>query len=143
MKALPAIQYRNIFILVATFWVLCLSPLADIHLEVNSNEKSYVHGQEHSETSLSMFIHELLFTHLQHTLDHITLGVSHQTLKKSKNLSSEGTVFSFYPQAVCASKSQTTDIHLLTSIVLLHDNKGVAGTYSREFSGLSPPTFLS
>src|SRR4030042_4927564 len=125
MKISSVIKYRNLFVLVATFCVLCLSPLADIHLEGSTETKSYTHGQEHNETIFSILLHEILFTHLQHTLDHITLGVSHQTLKKSKNLSSEGTVFSFYPQAVCASKSQTTDIHLLTSIVLLHDNKGV------------------
>lgn len=33
---------------------------------------------EHNETSFSLLIHELLFTHLQHTFDHVTLGLSHQ-----------------------------------------------------------------
>lgn len=143
MKVSSAIRYRNHFILFAIFCVLCLSPLADIHLEGSTETRSYTHGREHNEIIFSLFIHELLFTHLQHTSDHVTLGASHQTLKKSKNLSSKGTVFSFYPQAVCASKPQTIAIHLLTSIMLLRDNKRAAGTYSREFSGLSPPTFLS
>src|SRR4030042_2685559 len=126
MKISSAIKYRNLFILASIFCVLCLSPLADIHLEGSTETRSYTHGREHNETIFSLFIHELLFTHLQHTFDHVTLGASHQTLKKNKNLSSKGTVFSFYPQAVCASKPQTIAIHLLTSIMLLHDNKRAA-----------------
>ena len=52
MKVSSVIRYRNLFILVATFCVLCLSPLADMHFEVSSNEKSFTHGREHNETIL-------------------------------------------------------------------------------------------
>jgi len=140
MKVLSAIQYRNLFILVATFLVFCFSPLADIHLEGNSNEESHVHGREHNEKSFSMLIHELLFTQLQHTLDHVTLGFSHRSLNANKSISSKRTVSSSYPQAVCNSNFQTNAVHLLTSIVPLRDNKRTAGSYSRKYSGLSPPT---
>jgi len=140
MKVSSAIQYRNLFILVATFSVLCFSPLADIHLECNSNEESHVHGKEHNEKSFSILIHELLFTQLLHTLDHVTLGFSHRSLKADKRVFSKGTASSSYPQAVCSSNSQTNAVHLFKSIVPLRDNKRTAGTYSREYSGLSPPT---
>jgi hypothetical protein len=143
MRVLSASQYRNLFVLVATFLVLCLSPLADIHLDVNSTEKSYVHGREHNESLFSLFIHELLFSHLQHTFDHVTLVVSHQTLQKSKNLASKGTVFSSYTQPIFASNSQTISVHSSTPIKFLHKNKQKAGIYSRELSGLSPPNILS
>ncbi len=43
MKASLVARYRTLFILIATFSVLCLSPLADIHFEVNLNEKAYIH----------------------------------------------------------------------------------------------------
>jgi len=140
MKVSSAIKYRNLFILVATFLVVCFSPLADIHLEGTSNEKSYVHEREHSEKSFSMLIHELLFTQLQHTLDHVTLGFSHRSLKADKRIFSKGTVSSPYPQAICNSNSQMNAVHLFTIIVFPRDNKRTAGTYSREYSGLSPPT---
>jgi hypothetical protein len=143
MKVSSVIKYRNLFILVATFWVLCLSPLTDMHLEGSIEMKSYIHGREHNETIFSMLIHELLFTHLQHTLDHITLGLSHRTFKANKSLSSKGPASSSYPQAVCYSNSQTIAVHLSKSIELLHENKRIADTYSREFSGLSPPTVFS
>src|SRR4030042_4030037 len=107
MKASLIARYRNLLILIATFSVLCLSPLADIHFEVNLNEKAYVHGREHNETIFPLFIHELLFTHLQHIFDHVTLGISHQALKKSQNLASKGTAFSSNIQNVLASNSQT------------------------------------
>jgi hypothetical protein len=45
MKVLSAIKYRKLFILVATFWVLCLSPLVDIHLEGSVEKKGSVHGR--------------------------------------------------------------------------------------------------
>lgn len=143
MKVLSVMRYRNIFILVATFCVLCLSPLADIHLERNTEERSYTHGREHNESLFSLFIHELLFFHLQHTFDHVTLGVSHQTLQKSKILASKGSVFSSYTQPIFASNSQTISVHSSTSIKFLHKNKQKAGIYSRELSGLSPPNIFS
>jgi len=143
MKVLSASQYRNLFVLVATFLVLCLSPLADIHLEGSTEMRSYAHGQEHNKSHFSLFIHELLFSHLQHTFDYVTLGVSHQTLQKSKNLASKGTVFSSYTQPIFASDFPTISVHSSTSIKFLHKNKQKAGIYSRELSGLSPPDILS
>jgi len=134
-----AIKYRNLFILVATFCVLCLSPLADMHFEVNSNEKSYVHGQEHNETNFSMLIHELLFTQLQHTLDNVIPGISYSPVKAIKNISLKGNTSSSYSQAVCSSNSQTITIYLSKGVALLHDHKRAAGTFDREYSGLSPP----
>jgi hypothetical protein len=138
MKVVSLIKYRNLFILIATFSILCLSPIADIHFEVNSNEKSYVHGQEHNETIFPLFIHELLFTHLQHTFDHVTLGISHQTFQKSKKLTSKGTAFSYYTQPIFTSIA----IHSSAPIKFLHKNKQTSGIYSRELSGLSPPHIL-
>lgn len=88
MKISLVIRYRNLFILFATFCVLGLSPLADIHIEGSPEKKSYIHGLEHSETSFLMLIHELLFTQLKHTLDHVTIGLSHRTLKENKSISS-------------------------------------------------------
>lgn len=143
MKMSSAIRYRNLFILVATFSVLCLSPLADIHSEVTSNEKSYVHGREHNETIFPLFIHELLFSQLQHTFDHVTLGISHQTLQKSKNLAFKGTAFSSNTQPIFASNSKTIAVYSSTPIKFLHKNKQTTGIYSRELSGLSPPDILS
>jgi len=143
MKIASVIRYRNLFILVATFIVLCLSPLADIHFEVNSKEKSYVHGREHNETIFPLFIHELLFSHLQHTFDHVTLGITHQIFKKSKNLSSKGTGFSSSIQPFFASSSQALAFHSSTPIKFLSKNKQTACKYSRELSGLSPPNILS
>jgi hypothetical protein len=78
MKVLSAIKYRNFFILVATFRVLFLSPLVDIYLRVASKRR-VLFMDKHNETSFSLLIHELLFTHLQHTFDHVTLGLSHRT----------------------------------------------------------------
>src|SRR4030043_1656841 len=103
MKISSAIKYRNLFILATIFCVLCLSPLADIHLEGSTETTGYTHGRGHNESLFSLFIHELLFSHLQHTFDHVTLGVSHQTLQKIKNLASKGTVFSSYTQPIFAS----------------------------------------
>jgi hypothetical protein len=143
MSITSFVRYRNLCVLVATFSVLCLSPLADIHFEVNSNEKAYVHGREHKETIFSLFIHELLFTHLQHTFDHVTLGISHQTLKKSKNLASKGTAFSSNIQTVLASNSKTLAIYASIPIKFFHRHKQTAGIYSRELSGRSPPHILS
>jgi hypothetical protein len=134
-----AIKYRNLFILVATFCVLCLSPLADMHFEVNSNEKGYVHGQEHNETNFSMLIHELLFTQLQHTLDNVIPGISYSPVKAIKNISLKGNTSSSYSQAVCSSNSQTITIYLSKGVALLHDHKRAVGTFDREYSGLSPP----
>ena len=139
MKISSVIKYRNLFILVATFSVLCLSPLADIHFEVNSNEKAYVHGREHNETNFSMLIHELLFTQLQHTLDNVIPGIFYPSLKTNKNLSLKGNASSSYSQAFCSSNSQTITIHPLKGVALLHDHKRAVGTFSREYSGLSPP----
>jgi hypothetical protein len=143
MKVASVTRYRNLFILVATFCVLCLSPLADLHLEGNTETTGYTHGREHNESLFSLFIHELLFSHLQHTFDHVTLGVSHQTLQKSKILSSKGSVFSFYTQPIFAFNSQTISVHCSTPITFFYKNKRKAGIYSRELSGLSPPNILS
>lgn len=143
MNISTTIRYRNLFILIATFCVLCLSPLADIHLEGSTETKSYTHGQEHNETTFSMLIHELLFIHLQHTFDHLTLGVSHQNLQKSKNLTSKRTIFSTYTQPIFDSNYQTIAVYSSTSINFLHKNKQKAGIYSRKLSGLSPPNILS
>jgi len=134
-----AIKYRNLFILVATFCVLCLSPLADMHFEVNSNEKGYVHGREHNETNFSMLIHELLFAQLQHTLDNVIPGISYSPVKAIKNISLKGNTSPSYSQAVCNANSQTITVYLLKGVVLLHDHKRAVGTFSREYSGLSPP----
>jgi len=138
MKITSALRYRNLFILVSIVCVLCVSPLADIHLE-NTETRSYTHGQNHNETTFSMLIHELLFTHLQHTLDHVTLGLSHQTLKKSQNISSKKTASSFFGKAVFTSSLQTNAAYLQGSITILLDPKGAAKTFSQEYSGLSPP----
>ncbi len=142
MTVSSAIKYRTLFILVATFWVLCFSPLADIHFEGNFKENSYVHRREPIETSVLMLIHELLFTHLQHTLDHVTLGFSHRALKANKSISSKGTVSTSYPQIVCSSNPRASTAHLTSSIAFLHDHKRASGMFSREYSGLSPPTSL-
>ena len=139
MKISSVIKYRNLFILVATFCVLCLSPLADMHFEVNSNEKGYVHGREHNETNFSMLIHELLFAQLQHTLDNVIPGISYSPVKAIKNISLKGTTSPSYSQAVCNANSQTITVYLLKGVVLLHDHKRAVGTFSREYSGLSPP----
>ena len=139
MKISSVIKYRNLFILVATFCVLCLSPLADMHFEVNSNEKGYVHGREHNETNFSMLIHELLFAQLQHTLDNVIPGISYSPVKAIKNISLKGNTSSSYSQSVCSSNSKTITIYLWKGVVLQHDHKRAVGTFSREYSGLSPP----
>jgi len=139
MKISSVIKYRNLFVLVATFCVLCLSPLADMHFEVNSNEKGYVHGREHNETNFSMLIHELLFAQLQHTLDNVIPGISYSPVKAIKNISLKGNTSPSYSQAVCNANSQTITVYLLKGVVLLHDHKRAVGTFSREYSGLSPP----
>lgn len=143
MKVTSVIRYRNLFILVATFAVLCLSPLADIHFEGSTEERSYTHGRVHHELLLSLFIHELLFTHLQHTFDHVTLGVSHQTLQKSKILASKGTAFSSNTQTVLALNSKNIVAHSSAPIRFLQKDKHIAGIYSRKLSGLSPPNIFS
>ena len=139
MKISSAIKYRNLFILVTIFCILCLSPLADIHLEGSTETRSYTHGQEHNETTFSMLIHELLFTQLQHTLDNVIPGISYQSLKTNKNLSLKGNAFSSYSQAVCSSNSQSITVYLLKGVVLPHDHKRAVDTFYRESSGLSPP----
>src|SRR4030042_6832342 len=121
MKISSAIKYRNLFILATIFCVLCLSPLADIHLEGSTETRSYTHGQEHNEAIFSMLIHELLFTQLRHTLDDVTLGFSHRDLKANKSISSKGKASTSYPQVVCNSNFQTITVHLLKGIALLHD----------------------
>lgn len=139
MKISLLIRYRNLFILVATFCVLCLSPLADIHLEGSTETRSYNHGQGHNETIFLMLIHELLFTQLQHTLDNVIPGISYPSVKTNKNISLKGNASSSYPQAACSSNSQTITVHLLKGVALLHDHKRAVGMFSREYSGLSPP----
>ena len=129
---------RNVLILLATFVVLCLSPLADIHFEANSDEESYVHGQEHSETIFELFIHELLFTHLQHTFDHVTLGISPQTAKKSKQLTFKGVAFSYCVQPASVSIAVRS-----SPFRFLNKNKRTSGVYFQELSGLSPPIIPS
>jgi hypothetical protein len=141
MESYFVTRYRNLFILIATFSVLCLSPLADIHFEVNLNEKAYVHGREHKETAFPLFIHELLFTHLQHSFDHITLGISHQTLKKCQNISSKKTVSSFDADAVYNTKCQTEIASPKEDIVVLRDPMWTTDIFSQKYSGLSPPIF--
>jgi len=139
MKISSAIKYRNLFILVATFFVLCLSPLADIHLEGSTEKSSYTHGREHNETNFSMLLHELLFTQLQHTLDNVITEISYKPVKAIKNISLKGNTSPSYSQAVCNANSQTITVHLLKGVVLLHDHKRAAGKFSREYPGLSPP----
>ena len=139
MKISSVIKYRNLFILVAILFVLCLSPLADIHLEGSTEKSSYTHGREHNETNFSMLLHELLFTQLQHTLDNVIPGISYSPVKTNKNLSLKGNASSSYPQAVCNANSQTITVYLLKGVVLLHDHKRAVGTFSREYPGLSPP----
>jgi hypothetical protein len=134
-----AIKYRNLFILVATFCVLCLSPLADIHLESSTETRSYTHGKEHNETTFSMLIHELLFTQLQHTLDNVITEISYAPVKAIKNISLKGKTSQSYSQDVCTADSQTITVHLLKGVAFLHDHKRAVGTFSRESSGLSPP----
>lgn len=136
------IRYRNLFILLATFFVLCLSPLADIHIESSPEEESYVHGRDHNETCFHLFLHELFFTYLQHTFDHVTLNLSHHALKAEKNISHKGIASSSHLQAVCNTTAQTLTFQLLTGRSLLPGNKRTAGTYSQEFSGLSPPSIF-
>jgi hypothetical protein len=139
MKLSSAIKYRNLFILAATFCVLCLSPLADIHPEAGTETKSYTHGREHNETNFSMLIHELLFTQLQHTMDNVIPGISYPSLKTNKNLSLKKNASSSYSQALCNANSQTISVHLLKGVVLLQDHKRTVDTFYRESSGLSPP----
>ena len=139
MKISSAIKYRNLFILATIFCVLCLSPLADIHLEGSTETRSYTHGQDHNETIFSMLIHELLFTQLRHTLDHVTLRFSHRDLKANKSISSKGKASTSYPQVVCNSNFQTITVHLLKGIALLHDHKRIEGAFFQKYSGLSPP----
>ena len=138
MKISSAIKYRNLFILATIFCILCLSPLADIHLEGSTETRSYTHGKEHNETIFPVLIHELLFTQLRHTLDHVTLGFSHRDLKANKSVSPKGKTSTSYPQVVCNSNSQTITVHLLKG-VLLHDHKRVKGIFFQKYSGLSPP----
>jgi len=139
MKLSSAIKYRNLFILVTISCVLCLSPLADIHLEGSTETRSYTHGQEHNETIFSMLIHELLFTQLQHTLDNVIPGISYPSVKINKNISLKGNTSPSYSQARYNANSQTITVHLLKGVALLHDHKRAVGTFSREYSGLSPP----
>lgn len=139
MNILSAIRYRNLYIVIAIFCVLCLSPLADIHLEGSTEMRSYTHGQEHNETTFSMLLHELLFTQLQHTLDNVIPGISYSPVKAIKNISLKGNTSSSYSQAVCNANSQTITVHLLKGVALLYDHKRAVGTFSREYSGLSPP----
>jgi hypothetical protein len=139
MKISSAIKYRNLFILVTISCVLCLSPLADIHLEGSTETRSYTHGQEHNETIFSMLIHELLFTQLQHTLDNVIPGISYPSVKTNKNISLKGNTSPSYSQALYNANSQTITVHLLKGVALLHDHKRAVGTFSREYSGLSPP----
>lgn len=139
MKISSVIKYRNLFILLATFCVLCLSPLADMHFEVNSNEKGYTHGREHNETNFSMLIHELLFVQLQHTLDNVIPGISYSPVKIIKSVSIKGNTSPSHSQAVCNANSQTITVHFLKGIVLPHDHKKAVDTFYREYSGLSPP----
>jgi len=134
-----AIRYRNLFFLAAFFCVLCLSPLADIHLEGSSETKSFTHGQKHNETIFAMFLHEVLFNQLQHTLDNVFPGISYPSVKINKNVSLKGNTSSSYSQAVCSSNSQKIAVHLLKGIVFLRDHKRAVGTFSRVYSGLSPP----
>lgn len=138
---LTAIRFRNFFILLATFCVLCLSPLADIHVESCPDNESYVHGQGHHETCFHLFLHELLFTYLQHTFDHVNLNLSHQTLKSDKSTSCKG-IASSHPQAICNDDSQLPAVHLSTSKSTLPGNRKTAGLYSQDFSGLSPPSIF-
>ena len=140
MKISSSIKCRNFLILVATFCVLCLSPLADLHLEDGTETRSYTHGQAHNETVFSMLIHELLFTQLRHTLDNVIPEVSYPSLKTNKNLSLKGNTSSSYSQALCPANSHTITVHLLKGVVLLHDHKRAVGTFAREYSGLSPPS---
>jgi hypothetical protein len=139
MKISSAIKYRNLFILATIFCILCLSPLADIHLEGSTETRSYTHGQEHNETIFSMLIHELLFTQLRHTLDNVIPGISYLPTKAIKNISLKENTSPSYSQAVCSSNSQTITEHLLKGVALLHDHKRVEGTFFQKYSGLSPP----
>jgi hypothetical protein len=139
MKISSAIKYRNLYILVATLFVLCLSPLADIHLEGSAEKRSYTHGREHNETNFSMLIHELLFIQLRHTVDNVIPGISYSPVKAIKNIFLKGNTSPSYSQDVCSSNSQTITVHLLKGVALLHDHKRAVGMFDREYSGLSPP----
>ena len=139
MKISSVIKYRNLFILVAILFVLCLSPLADIHLEGSTEKSSYTHGREHNETNFSMLLHELLFTQSQHTLDNVITEISYKPVKAIKNISLKGNTSPSYSQAVCSSNSQSITVHLLKGVVLPHDHKRAVDTFYRESSGLSPP----
>jgi hypothetical protein len=141
MKGSLLKRYRNLFILVSVFSVLCLSPLADIHFELNLNEKAYVHGRQHNETIFPLFIHELLFSHLQHTFDHVTLGTSHQIQKKNQNISSKQCFSSFFVTALHNSNFRADTAHLQKGIAILLDPVRRAKPFSKEHSGLSPPVF--
>jgi len=136
-----AMKYRNLSVLLVISWVLCLSPLADIHLEKNSVEEvGYVHGPTHSETNFSMFLHELLFTHLKHTLDHVIFRVSDRTGKTNK------IAFSKEPALFCTQVYRDSVSQFFTVQAMNRDlihNKCTERTYSWESSGLSPPTLFS
>ena len=54
--------------LVPFFCVLCLSPLADIHFEDSNGTRSYTHGQEHSEATFSMLIHDASYSSAIHSI---------------------------------------------------------------------------
>lgn len=138
MKITSVIRCRNLFIISATFCVLCLAPLADIHLEGSSKTKSYTHGQKHNETMFAMFLHEVLFNQLQHTLDNVIPGISCPSVKINTSLAFKKKAFS-YPQVVCNTNSQIITVHLLKREAHLYDHKRVVETFPQEYSGLSPP----
>ena len=134
-----AIRYRNLFFLAAFFCVLCLSPLADIHLEGSSETKSFTHGQKHNETIFAMFLHEVLFNQLQHTLDNVFPGISYPSVNINKNTPLKGKIFTSFSQTVCNANSQMITEHLVKGVVPFNDNERAVDTFSRNYSGLSPP----
>jgi hypothetical protein len=139
MKSSLTARYRTLFILVATFIVLCLSPLADIHLEGSSETKSFAHDQRHNETIFAMFLHEVLFTQLRHTLDNVFPGISYPSVKTYKSVPLKGKLSTSFSQAICCFNLQTITPPLLINTATLCDDKKAFVTFYREYSGLSPP----
>ena len=90
--------------------------------------------------SSQCFIHEALFTHLQHTLDNVIPGISYPSVKRNKNVSLKGKASSSYSQAVCISNSQMITEHLLKGVATpTMIIKEQLARLLEEYSGLSPP----
>ena len=127
----------NLGILAAITCIWCLAPLADVHIEVNSDQGSFVHGVQHSERSLALIVHELLFAHLKHQLDQATPS------RLSMQLSASSKRRPPSPDVQCISITASGMVMSLPEgRVLQLDHRSPMDLLSREYSGLSPPSSL-